>query len=199
MATGAVAADAGADLQPVVVRVRYVAGQISIQVTQLRRTGKQGLKQKSNRLVLTMVWKIVLLSISIVIGSFIIGAAIVAAQVLSVNANNTVDFGDIEGFGNARRGTDATIIPANATTVVRIVADAGSDSYDPNPVEVNVGETVTWQNSDATIHTASSNDDTFDSKILRSGEVFSFTFEEEGEFPYYCKIHPSMKGTVVVS
>lgn len=146
-----------------------------------------------------MVWKIVLLSISIVIGSFIIGAAIVAAQVLSVNANNIVDFGEVEGFGNSRPGSDATIVPANATTVVRIVADAGSDSYDPNPVEVNVGETVTWQNSDATIHTASSNDDTFDSKILRSGEVFSFTFEEEGEFPYYCKIHPSMKGTVVVS
>ncbi len=137
-----------------------------------------------------------MLSISIVIGSVIIAGAIVAAQVLSGN----IDIGSLEGieeFGNSRRESPATI-PANST-IVSIVANDGSDSYDPDPVEVKVGETVTWQNDDSAIHTATSNDGTFDSKILTRGEVFSFTFEEAGEFPYYCEIHPNMKGTVVVS
>ncbi|HEX7033106.1 MAG TPA: cupredoxin domain-containing protein [Nitrososphaera sp.] len=144
-----------------------------------------------------MVWKIVLLSISIVIGSSIIAGAIVVTQVLSASVD-LADFGDDDGFGNAGQDSAAAAtIPTNAT-IVSIVADAGSDSYDPNPVEIGVGETVAWQNDDDTVHTATSNDGTFDSKMLRRGEVFSFTFEEEGEFPYYCNIHPNMKGTVVV-
>jgi plastocyanin len=29
--------------------------------------------------------------------------------------------------------------------------------------------------------------------------TFSFTFPKAGSFAYHCRIHPSMKGTVVVS
>ncbi len=112
--------------------------QISIQVTQLRRTGKQRLKQK-NRIPFTVVWKIIILSIAIVIASFIIAGAIVATQVLSGNLN----IGDIqgEGFGNSRQ--EPAPITGNGT-IVRIVDDAGSNSYSPNPIEVNVGQTITW-------------------------------------------------------
>ena len=42
-------------------------------------------------------------------------------------------------------------VPSNST-VVRIVANAGSSSFGPNPVEVKVGETVTWINDDSGRH-----------------------------------------------
>jgi plastocyanin len=141
-----------------------------------------------------MVWKIIILSIAIVIASFIIAGAIVATQVLSGN----VDIGDLEGQGLGNSGQDFAPIPSNAT-VVSIVADAGSNSYSPNPVEVEIGETVTWVNDDSTVHTATSNDGIFNSDVLFRGQSFSYTFEQEGEYPYFCDIHPGMVGMVVVT
>jgi plastocyanin len=145
-----------------------------------------------------MVWKIIILSTAIVIASFIIGGAIMATQVLSGNLNVNDMAG--EGFENSiQQPTTATSsIPSNST-VVKIVANAGSNSYNPNPVEVKVGETVTWINDDSVIHTATSTDGTFDSGIMRKGQPFSYTFDTAGEYPYYCTLHPNMVGTVVVT
>ena len=141
-----------------------------------------------------MVWKIIILSIAIGTASFIIGSAIVATQVLSGNLN----VGDIEGegFGNSRQ--EPAPITGNGT-IVRIVDDAGSNSYSPNPIEINVGQTITWVNDDSVIHTTTSADGIFDSNILQRGEVFSYTFDTVGEYPYYCDLHPDMVATVRVT
>ena len=141
-----------------------------------------------------MVWKIIILSMALVIASFIIAGAIVATQVLSGNLN----VGDIEGegFGNSRQ--EPAPITGNGT-IVRIVDDAGSNSYSPNPIEVNVGQTITWVNDDSVIHTATSADGIFDSNILQREEAFSYTFDTVGEYPYYCDLHPDMVATVRVT
>lgn len=139
-----------------------------------------------------MVWKIIILSIAIVIGSFVIAGAIVAVQVLS----GDVDIGGLDGQGNSRQ--EPAPIPGNST-LVSIVDNARSDSYSPNPVEVQVGETVTWINEDSAVHTATANDRTFDSGVLMEGDSFSFTFDKEGGYAYYCDVHPNMVGTVMVS
>lgn len=141
-----------------------------------------------------MIWKFVILSIAIVIASFVIAGAIVAAQVLSGN----VDIGDFEDQGLENSGQDPAPIPANAT-VVRIVDNDESNSYRPNPVEVRAGDTVTWVNDDSAPHTATAKDRMFDSGILAKGDAFSLTFEKEGEYPYYCDVHPNMVGLVAVA
>ncbi len=141
-----------------------------------------------------MVWKIIILSIAIVIASFIIAGAIVAAQVLSGNLNVNDMAG--EGFGNSRQ--EPVPITGNGT-IVRIVDDARSNSYSPNPIEVNVGQTITWVNDDFVIDTATSADGIFDSNILQRGQTFSYTFDTLGEYPYYCDLHPNMVGTVRVT
>lgn len=139
-----------------------------------------------------MVWKIIILSIAIVIGSFVIAGAIVAAQVLS----GDMDIGELDGQKNSRQ--EPAPIPGNST-LVSIVDNARSDSYSPNPVEVQVGETVTWVNEDSAVHTATANDRTFDSGVLMEGDSFSFTFDKEGGYAYYCDVHSNMVGTVTVS
>jgi plastocyanin len=141
-----------------------------------------------------MVWKTIILSIAIVISSFIIAGAIVATQVLS--GNFILDNIEGEGFGNSQQ--DPVPIPGNAT-VVRIVDDAESNSYSPNPLEVKAGQTVTWVNDDSAVHTVTSTDGTFESEILQRGEIFNHTFNRQGEYPYYCDLHPAMVGTVSVS
>src|ERR671915_357960 len=124
----------------------------------------------------------------------IIAGAIVATYVLSGNMNMGV-----EGFGNSiQQPITATSIPSNST-VVRIVANAGSNSFSPNPVEVKVGETVTWINDDSGRHTVTSKDGVFNSELMGKGQSFSYTFDKAGEYPYSCSPHPSMVGTVVVT
>jgi plastocyanin len=130
---------------------------------------------------------------AIVIASVVIAGAIVATYVLSGNMNMGV-----AGSGNIVQQTTATSIPDNST-VLRIVANAGSNSFSPNPVEVKVGETVTWINDDSGGHTVTSKDGVFDSGMMGKGQSFSFTFDKAGEYPYICEPHPNMVGTVVVT
>ncbi|HEU4444430.1 MAG TPA: cupredoxin family copper-binding protein [Nitrososphaeraceae archaeon] len=123
----------------------------------------------------------------------IIAGAIVATYVQSGSMNMGV-----EGSGNSVQQTSAASIPSNST-VVRIVANAESNSFSPNPVEVKVGETVTWINDDSGRHTVTSKDGVFDSGMMGKGQSFSFTFDKAGEYAYFCEPHPNMVGTVVVT
>jgi LPXTG-motif cell wall-anchored protein len=70
--------------------------------------------------------------------------------------------------------------------------------YTPKTVTVGVGDTVTWNNSGPTFHTATANDGSFDTGNLKRGQSGSHTFTEAGTFAYICTPHPFMKGTVVV-
>jgi hypothetical protein len=47
-------------------------------------------------------------------------------------------------------------------------------------------------------HTATSEDDAFDSGNLDEGQSFSFTFTEPGTYQYRCDYHSDMTGTIVV-
>ena len=70
--------------------------------------------------------------------------------------------------------------------------------YDPDPVTVQVGGKVIWQNEDTAPHTATADDDSFDTGTLERGKIKSETFKRAGTFTYFCEIHPTMHGTVEV-
>ncbi len=71
-------------------------------------------------------------------------------------------------------------------------------AFVPPTVTVSVGTTVTWTNNDSVAHTVTTRETLFDSGTLSRGAAFSYTFEQSGTFEYYCKIHPSMTGKVIV-
>jgi plastocyanin len=71
-------------------------------------------------------------------------------------------------------------------------------AFDPTPVTVEAGDTVTWTNDDDFAHTSTSDDDLWDSDEITNGSTFEFTFEEPGTYPYHCAIHNFMQGEVVV-
>ena len=70
--------------------------------------------------------------------------------------------------------------------------------YGPDPVRVQVGGKVTWQNEDTAPHTATADDDSFDTGTIEQGKIKSETFKQAGTFTYFCQIHPTMHGTVEV-
>jgi len=83
-----------------------------------------------------------------------------------------------------------------------------NECWDPPVVTVGVGETVTWSNDDTAAHTVTSGgapylggsgpDGNFDSSLFMAGTTFEWTPDAEGEYPYYCMVHPWMEGSVIV-
>ncbi|HEU4599008.1 MAG TPA: cupredoxin family copper-binding protein [Solirubrobacterales bacterium] len=71
-------------------------------------------------------------------------------------------------------------------------------TYQPDPVVVQVGGKVIWQNEDSAPHTATADDGSFDTGTIEQGKVGSETFKDPGTFTYFCTIHPTMHGTVEV-
>lgn len=64
---------------------------------------------------------------------------------------------------------------------------------------VDPGETVRWVNRDHAPHTVTGAAVSWGTEdLVDLGESVSYTFEEDGVYPYYCALHPSMVGAVVV-
>ena len=79
------------------------------------------------------------------------------------------------------------------------MVDIKDFAFVPDPVEIPVGATVTWTNSDTVPHTATAQDrEALQSGTLNQGDTFSQTFDEAGSFDYFCEFHANMKGTIVV-
>ena len=80
-----------------------------------------------------------------------------------------------------------------------------NECFIPADVTVDVGGEVTWTNDDSAGHTITSGsaksgpDGTFDSGLVFPESTFKHKFEEAGEYPYYCIVHPWMAGTVTVA
>jgi Icc protein len=71
-------------------------------------------------------------------------------------------------------------------------------SFTPRSLTVPVGATVTWINHDDVPHTVVSTKKRFASPALDTDARFSYRFTAAGTYSYYCSVHPTMTGTVVV-
>jgi plastocyanin len=88
--------------------------------------------------------------------------------------------------------------PSSTVTIPMGAQTLGNRAYTPDDVNVVVGDTVTWMNTDTTSHTSTSDATAWDSGIVAPGKGFSFAFKAAGTFRYHCAIHPGMIGSVVV-
>jgi plastocyanin len=154
------------------------------------------------------------LSFGMVVIIFLTGIMILAHSITQyqLNAYAQID-NSTEMTSNqttsTQNSTTATGSQESGSISVSIVKDAalkGDKAYQPNPITVKVGGEITWTNNDSQIHTATSgapgstdSGSVFDSGILSPGGSYSFTFDQPGDFPYYCTLHPQMVGTVSVS
>lgn len=107
--------------------------------------------------------------------------------------------------------TSTTLTPVPSTTPSPIVTPTEPDPEDlaeveiedftfvPATLTVRAGTTVTWSNKDAASHTATGNGSAFETGVLAKGDETPITFTTPGTFPYFCAIHPSMRGTILVT
>ncbi|HET7002675.1 MAG TPA: cupredoxin domain-containing protein, partial [Puia sp.] len=74
--------------------------------------------------------------------------------------------------------------PAAATVSIKNMA------FSPGSLSVMAGSTVTWTNSDTTIHTVTADDGSFNSGNIAVGATYSRVFSTAGTFSYHCTLHP---------
>ena len=128
-----------------------------------------------------------------------LGASLGIHPYASVSAQQT-NMTSASSGTNSTSGDSVSIVP-NASTMA-------DKAFMPNPLNAKVGDKVTWTNKDTTLHTVTSGTGPsdpnkgkeFDSGLstLAPSKTFSHTFNTAGEFPYFCQLHPTMVGKVVV-
>jgi plastocyanin len=94
--------------------------------------------------------------------------------------------------------TTTTGLPAVSTDAVTVKDFA----FGPRSISVKAGTTVTWTNQDGFDHSIV--DKTSAAEGPHFGPIagkttYSRSYDAAGEFPYYCGIHNSMTGTVIVT
>lgn len=93
-------------------------------------------------------------------------------------------------------GTSAPDAAASDSAAPAVITIEGFDFGDS--ISAATGQIVTVTNRDGVAHTWTARDGTFDSSSIASDGSFDFTFDEPGEYDFFCSIHPSMTGSISV-
>lgn len=72
-------------------------------------------------------------------------------------------------------------------------------AFGPADIQAKVGQTVTFTNGDSAPHTASVDDGSCTTPTISPGTSDGLMFTAAGTYPFHCKIHTNMKGTITVS
>ena len=119
---------------------------------------------------------------------------------------------DSQQYFSPDDNSNSTNVVREEIDVVRISIEEGAPSlgdraFSPDITNVSIGSNVTWINNDSQFHTITSGtepDDPnvgqkFESEALSPKETFSYISNETGTFSYFCQLHPTMKGKIIVS
>jgi plastocyanin len=93
---------------------------------------------------------------------------------------------------------------ASAASGNDVAVTIGNFAFNPSPVTIKVGTTVTWTNQDSASHNVVADNGEFKNNTLGKGDTFSFTFTKEGTYTYYCSFHggpneQGMSGQIIVT
>ncbi len=96
-------------------------------------------------------------------------------------------------YGSNQQASPTSVTPVNPNSV-----QIANSTFSPATLTVKVGDTVTWTNQDSMGHSATADDNSFDTGVLDQGKSGTVTFSKAGTYTYHCKIHSSMHGTITV-
>lgn len=115
--------------------------------------------------------------------------------------------------GGATTPPEATTAPATAETsaapvgsgACAVTGDAGTVqvtvegfAFSPGSITASVGDVIAFTNKDAASHTATLDDGSCDTGGIAADATGALTFSAAGTYPFHCKIHPDMTGTIEV-
>ena len=105
--------------------------------------------------------------------------------------------------GIAPQLVDIPLVPGAIGEPRTVTVNMDQFQFKGSSVTIQQGWTLQWINKEAPRHTATGDDDSFNSGTMSQGDTFIFTFNETGTFPYYCRFHGDnggvgMAGTIII-
>jgi plastocyanin len=88
--------------------------------------------------------------------------------------------------------------PSTAPLPRRQVVEIRGMAFHPAVLTVERGDTVEWVNRDIVPHTATATDSAWTTGALVQGQSGRHVAGEPGEQRYFCELHPSMEGRLVL-
>jgi plastocyanin len=99
------------------------------------------------------------------------------------------------GMGGRSGGNGGAVVPSGPPNTIVIDKFA----YQPVVLTVIPGAKVTVINQDPAAHTVTAKDRSFDTGSIALGQQGHITAPSKpGSYPYYCKFHEYMSGTLIV-
>jgi plastocyanin len=98
----------------------------------------------------------------------------------------------------AAAAAPATTNPPATDAAGPVTITIKSFHFGPNPLNAKVGATITVTNDDGTAHTATADDQSFDTGRFSSGSR-TITVSHAGAITFHCDIHDYMTGVIQVS
>jgi plastocyanin len=75
-----------------------------------------------------------------------------------------------------------------------VIVPVANYAFNPGGLEIPVGTTVVFRNDDPDPHTVTSDTGAFAEGLLEEKQEYTLTFDEVGEFPYFCLYHGATGG-----
>lgn len=123
-----------------------------------------------------------------------LGVGTMALALAACGSSSDNSGGSGGGGGNSTDNTPAAVtisVQADPTNVGK---------YTPATATAKVGDTIKWTfDDDASPHTVTADDNSFDSSQKQKGDTFTHKFDKAGTYAYHCSLHANMKGTITVS
>jgi plastocyanin len=94
-----------------------------------------------------------------------------------------------------------TTTPAKSTapaTDTTVAVDINDLAFDPPQLDIAPGTRVMFVNNGTEAHTATADNELFDTGVLEPGESTWVLFRGSGTVTYHCELHPDIKGSIVV-
>ena len=120
-----------------------------------------------------------------------LGAAFVL--VAAVTLGVTGDGAPVQAGGGCHQ------IPVGFTDAASGIVAIDACKFVPAVVRIQPGDAIKWTNNDPIDHMVAGVAGSWgNSTGYTQGESVSYSFSEEGVYPYFCELHPGMVGAVVV-
>ena len=134
------------------------------------------------------------------------------SNIISIEQNNSVIDANIEQEEKQIVKQEPVVEPVPEIKEIEVhegevIITIENLKYIPNEITVRLGTIITWINKDNSDPLYAEHTVMIDELNAKSPEIvfaggakekWSYTFNEIGEFSYYCSIHPFMKGKIIV-
>lgn len=92
----------------------------------------------------------------------------------------------------------AGALQAQTAALQALEYEIQNQAFQPAMIEASVGQVVRWTNRDLARHSVTSDDDSWTTAILAVGDAGAYIPNKAGVYAFHCKVHPRMKGVLVV-